>query len=293
MTAGRRLTVAAVLTAGAVLVSGGGMPGAWAAAGATPPRAALTALTATTTQAGVPGAVTGAVPGVTGVVRAGAAGAVRAFAAPHRTLRLGAKGAAVKELQNRLGELGYVPGKIDARYGGTTQSAVWAFQKVQGIKPTSTITARTWRALESPRAPRVLIPNGKPDRVEIDLTRQVAVLYRGGQVRLITHVSSGSGIPYCETATWQGKTQRFCGSARTPTGDFKTTWRASGWHTSYLGQLYNPIFFNGGIALHGALSVPLYPASHGCVRLPMHVAQILPGLLGAGVPVHVRGRFQR
>ncbi|MFC4589772.1 L,D-transpeptidase family protein [Sphaerisporangium corydalis] len=269
MGVGRRLAVAVVMTAGAVLVSGGGVAAAQAA---TP--AAVHTLTLPAAPAGH---VTAAAP----------------FVAPHGTLRLGAKGAAVKELQTRLRELGYVPGRLDAKYGGTTQSAVWAFQKVQGLSPSSTINARTWRALENPKVPQVLVPNGKPDRVEINLTKQVAVLYRAGAVKLITHISSGSGIPYCETATWQGKTQRFCGDARTPTGNFKTTWRRSGWHKSYLGQLYNPVFFNGGIALHGALSVPLFPASHGCVRLPMHVAAILPGLLGTGVPVHVKGRFQR
>ncbi|MFF5204687.1 L,D-transpeptidase family protein [Streptosporangium sp. NPDC000396] len=219
--------------------------------------------------------------------------AAPAFAAPGKTLRLGAKGTEVKVLQNRLKELGYAPGKIDSQYGGATQAALWAFQKVNGISPTSTVASRTWSALEAPRNPKVLVPNGKPTRVEVDLTKQVMVLYVGGQVKLISHISSGSGIPYCETATWNGKTQRFCGNARTPTGDYKTTWRRSGWHKSYLGQLYNPIFFNGGIAFHGALSVPLAPASHGCVRLPMHVAGILPDLLGTGVPVHVRGKFVR
>lgn len=269
----RRLSAAAALTAGAVLVSGYG-------AGAAPASAAVTG------AAAAPAVVIHATP----VVQVGAAAP---FVAPPRKLRPGAKGAAVKALQVRLRELGYAPGRVDSQYGGATQSAVWAFQKVQGITPSSTINSRTWQALESPKAPQVLVPKGKPDRVEINLTRQVAVLYRGGAVRLVTHVSSGSGIPYCESATWQGKVQRFCGDARTPTGDFKTTWRRSGWHRSYLGQLYNPIFFNGGIALHGALSVPLYPASHGCVRLPMHVAAVLPGLLGSGVPVHVRGRFKR
>ncbi|MFI7461611.1 L,D-transpeptidase family protein [Nonomuraea sp. NPDC049646] len=213
--------------------------------------------------------------------------------APRKTLKLGAKGTSVTWLQRRLAALGYLPGKADGSYGGTTLAAVWAFQKVNGIAPTSTIARRTWEALEQPRTPKVLVANGKPTRAEVDLTRQIMVLYVGGQVRLITHVSSGSGIPYCETTTWQGKEQRFCGSARTPTGDFRTTWRASGWHKSYLGQLYNPIFFNGGIAFHGALSVPLSPASHGCVRMPMNVAEVLPGLLGKGVPVHVRGAFRR
>ncbi|MEU8054871.1 L,D-transpeptidase family protein [Microbispora bryophytorum] len=215
------------------------------------------------------------------------------FTAPGKTLKLGAKGSVVKALQARLKELGYVPGSVDGRYGGATLTAVWAFQKVQGITPTSTVAARTWRALENPRAPKVLVPRGKATRVEVNLTKQVMVLYRGGVPVLISHISSGSGIPYTEYATWNGKRQRFSGSARTPTGDYTTTWRVKGWHRSYLGQLYNPIFFNGGIALHGALSVPLYPASHGCVRLPMNVAELLPGMLGKGVPVHVRGAFRR
>ncbi|MEO3813861.1 L,D-transpeptidase family protein [Sphaerisporangium sp. B11E5] len=275
MAVGTRLAAAAVMTATAVLLAGG------TAASAAPVPASATA------RAAAGAAVTFQ------VASASPAKAPTPFTAPNRRLKLGAKGAAVKALQTRLRELGYVPGKIDAKYGGTTMSAVWAFQKVQGIKPTSTVTSRTWRALENPKAPKVLVPRGKPDRVEVNLTQQVAVLYDDGVAKLVTHISSGSGIPYCETAVWQGRAQRFCGDARTPTGNFKTTWRRSGWHKSYLGQLYNPIFFNGGIAFHGALSVPLYPASHGCVRLPMHVAEILPGMLGTGVPVHVRGKFRR
>ncbi|GHH62566.1 hypothetical protein GCM10017673_01940 [Streptosporangium violaceochromogenes] len=263
MGVGRRPAVAALMTAGAVFLSSLGAGGA------------ASAQAATTTAAAV------------------APGAATAFAAPGATLRLGARGSAVRTLQVRLRELGYEPGRLDGQYGGATQAAIWAFQKVNGIPLTSTVASRTWNALESPRAPRVLVPRGRPTRVEVDLTRQVMVLYVDGRVRLISHLSSGSGVPYCETAVWQGRTQRFCGDARTPTGDFKTTWRRKGWHRSYLGQLYNPIFFNGGIAFHGALSVPPSPASHGCVRLPMHVAAILPGLLGTGVPVHVRGRFVR
>ncbi|MEU7987774.1 L,D-transpeptidase family protein [Streptosporangium canum] len=260
----RRLGVAALMTAGAVLVSSLGSLGVANAQAA--PSAARVVVAET---------------------------GVAAFVAPGRTLKLGAKGAEVKVLQTRLKELGYAPGKIDGRYGGATQAAVWAFQKVNGVSPTSTVARRTWNALEAPKAPKVLVPNGKPTRVEMNLAKQVMVLYVDGRVKLISHTSSGSGIPYCETANWNGKVQRFCGDARTPTGDYKTTWRRGGWHKSYLGQLYNPIFFNGGIAFHGALSVPLAPASHGCVRLPMNVAGMLPGLLGKGVPVHVRGRFVR
>ncbi|WP_244460334.1 L,D-transpeptidase family protein [Microbispora triticiradicis] len=289
----RRPAVAMLVAMGAVAFATAGVAGPARAGTAVPAGAVTYATTGLAGAAPVSGARTVAVR------VAGARGALPAragyppFEAPGKTLRLGAKGAAVKALQARLKQLGYVPGSADGRYGGATLTAVWAFQKVQGIKPTSTVAARTWRALENPRAPRVLVPRGKATRVEVDLTKQVMVLYRSGVPVLISHISSGSGVPYTEYAVWNGKRQVFSGSARTPTGDYKTTWRARGWHRSYLGQLYNPIFFNGGIALHGALSVPLYPASHGCVRLPMNVAGILPGMLGKGVPVHVRGAFRR
>ena len=39
------------------------------------------------------------------------------------------------------------------------------------------------------------------------------------------------------------------------------TWFGPGWATSRLGRLYNAVYFNGGIAIHGAPSVPTYPAS--------------------------------
>ncbi|MBB3732133.1 L,D-transpeptidase family protein [Nonomuraea dietziae] len=275
MWARRQLGLAALMTAGTVILSTGGP-----AAAAVDVRPVAGATQVASVKAGMP-------------VKAGAAVMAGAVTAPDKPLKLGSKGSAVKWLQQRLKDLRYLPGRVDGRYGGSTLAAVWAFQKVNGIKPSSTVGKRTWAALESPKSPKILVPGGKPTRAEVNLAKQVMVLYVDGQVKLITHISSGSGVPYCETAVWQGKSQRFCGSATTPTGNFKTTWRASGWHRSYLGQLYNPIFFNGGIAFHGALSVPLYPASHGCVRLPMNVAGVLPGLLGKGVPVHVRGRFQR
>ena len=98
---------------------------------------------------------------------------------------------------------------------------------------------------------------------------------------LISHASSGSGIP------WEN--EEHSGSSVTPLGDFHINRRISGWRESSLniGRLYNPLYFNGGIALHGATSVPNHPASHGCIRLPMHVAEYLPGELPNGTPVHV------
>jgi lipoprotein-anchoring transpeptidase ErfK/SrfK len=130
------------------------------------------------------------------------------------------------------------------------------------------------------------VPQREANRVDVDLRRQFLVVYRDGKPDLITHISSGSGELYC--AKDRGATVERCRYATTSTGDFRTGRRASGWETSPLGRLYNPIYFNGGIAFHGALEVPRYPASHGCVRLPMHIAEYFPERVKTNMPVHVR-----
>ncbi|NKZ06206.1 L,D-transpeptidase family protein [Actinomadura latina] len=203
-----------------------------------------------------------------------------------RRLKPGAKGDDVTELQHRLKELNYDPGKADGKYGPSTQTAVWAFQAVNRMKQTSTLGKSFWEALEAPREPRPMAKKRERNRVDVDLKRQYLVLYRDGKPRLISHISSGSGEYYC--AKDRGATVARCRYATTGTGDFRTGRRFAGWETSPLGRLYNPVYFNGGIAFHGALDVPKYPASHGCVRMPMHIAEYFPGLLETDVPVHVR-----
>ena len=45
--------------------------------------------------------------------------------------------------------------------------------------------------------------------------------------------------------------------------------------------------FKGGFAIHGYPSVPAYPASHGCVRIPMWIAPSLFNAHGLGTTVVV------
>jgi hypothetical protein len=65
----------------------------------------------------------------------------------------------------------------------------------------------------------------------------------------------------------------------TPGGTFKVYRKEKGWWEIPLGKVYNPMYFNGGIAIHGYDQVPFTPASHGCVRVPMHIAEYLQELL--------------
>ncbi len=53
--------------------------------------------------------------------------------------------------------------------------------------------------------------------------------------------------------------------------------------------MWNPYYFNGGIAVHGLASVPSYPASHGCARIPMDIAEYFPTLVTKGEAIYVVG----
>jgi hypothetical protein len=191
-------------------------------------------------------------------------------------------GAAVKQLQRRLAALKYYPGTIDGRFGTSTLEAVWAFEEVQGLPAHDFVTSAMQRALAHPRAPRVLVPHGGSNRIEINLAREVLVLYHNNQVQLISHVSTGGGYYFCSRGG--------CGYAITPTGNFRTVVFMSGWVHVPLGEMYNPVFFIGtAFAIHGDTDVPLAPVSHGCVRIPMDIAAFFHKLVHVpGEPVYIR-----
>lgn len=193
-------------------------------------------------------------------------------------LHPGDSGPEIAWLQRRLIALHYDPGEVTGRYGRDTVPAVWAFQKVNRIPPSSTVDSRTWAALRHPRRPHR--PSGVRNGVEVDLGRQLLFAYRDGRPALISHISSGGGYTYRSA----GRTCR----AVTPIGGFTVYRVVHGWRRSRLGYLYNPLYFHGGFALHGEPDVPLRPISHGCVRIPMHTADLLPKIARVGTSVHVR-----
>ena len=70
-----------------------------------------------------------------------------------------------------------------------------------------------------------------------------------------------------------------CGVSKTPGGVFKFYRRYEGNRQGPLGGMWNPVYFNFGIAVHGAKNVPTKPASHGCIRIPMFIADYFPSLV--------------
>src|SRR5690349_13055085 len=166
-------------------------------------------------------------------------------------LARGAAGPDVLRLQERLVQLHYDPGAADGRYGAETALAVMAFQKVSGLGRTGVADAGTQTELADANDPDPLVPGGAPTRVEVDMARQVLLVWRDGQLIRILPVSTGSGKRYCERGN--------CGVALTPLGEFRAERRIAGLHRSPLGVLYDPVYFHEGFAIHGSPSIPAFP----------------------------------
>jgi peptidoglycan hydrolase-like protein with peptidoglycan-binding domain len=177
-------------------------------------------------------------------------------AAP-RKLRSGAEGAEVTAVQQRLTQLGYWNGKTDGSFGSLTQQAVYALQKAAGLGRDGVVGPKTQKALDQGVRPKAKSTSGHV--VEINLKRQLLMIVDDGKVSQVFNTATGSNQYY----EHEGNTYL----ADTPAGRFTVSRQIDGWRHGPLGPLWRPKYFNGGIAVHGAYSIPPYPSSHGCARV--------------------------
>lgn len=227
-----------------------------------------------------------------------------------QTLSKGMVNSDVTAVQQRLTDLAFSPGPIDGVFGSGTQQAVWAFEKyvmrVPRAEATGRVTNEMWQLMQDPITiqPRRVTGAGST-HMEIYLPEQVAIVFTDDKPVLITHISSGlldeNGQPktFCETAKIDTDDQgnkldppqekAICAEAKTPGGVFKFYRRYEGKRVSALGGMTNPVYFNFGIAVHGAENVPLAPASHGCIRINQRIAVFFPSLVRNGDRVYVWG----
>jgi L,D-transpeptidase catalytic domain/Putative peptidoglycan binding domain len=159
-------------------------------------------------------------------------------------LGLGARGRAVRFLQQRLADLRYVLRDVDRAFHWDTLEAVYAFQKVERLSRSGVVTPGVWRELRRARTPRAAVERGS--HIEVDKARQVLFEVRRGRVVRIVHISTGA-------------------TGNTPIGRWRVYRKTPGFNS--LGMYYS-MYFLGGFAVHGYHSVPPWPASHGCVRMP-------------------------
>ncbi|MDP9442624.1 MAG: peptidoglycan-binding protein [Actinomycetota bacterium] len=99
------------------------------------------------------------------------------------------RGAEVQALEEKLSSLKYDTGKVDGVFDGATGHAVMAFQKTHGLARTSRATDDVLAALKTASEPEAMLPAGGGDRVEIDLKRQILLLYKGGSLLRVLSIS--------------------------------------------------------------------------------------------------------
>jgi len=232
--------------------------------------------------------------------RSAAAGGVpgSVYVPAGQSLTLGDHGPAVRALQQRLSFLHYYPGRIDGSFGWATMEAVWAFKEVQAgtwrPRNPDIVGPAMQRQLVHPRLPKVLHARGGRTRIEINKRTEVLVVYHNtSKIVLISHVSTAD-FNRPDGSGWI-----------TPDGRYHAWEFIPGCvpDASFGGCLYNPVFFIGTLfAIHGMPNptstfsydgVPLNPASHGCVRIPIDVSLILHKLIHArprgGTPIYISG----
>lgn len=182
------------------------------------------------------------------------------------------------EAVQRLSEMGYWPVNSTDRMSERMRWAALAFQRVEGRKQTGMLDRTEAEALFTASSPA---PKETGYRhVEVDIKRQVLFIVEADNtISRIVPVSTGSGKTY----TIEGRTER----AVTPRGRFTVYNKISGYRKAPLGMIYYPNYFNKGVAIHGSASIPNFPASHGCVRVPMITAKELSDLIPMGTTVLV------
>jgi hypothetical protein len=184
-------------------------------------------------------------------------------AQPH--LAYGTSSSSVARLTEALAGLHYLVPRTST-FDSRVLDAVYAFQKVERLPRTGVVDAAFWARLGTARSPA---PRYGGDHIEVDKARQVLFVVRGGKVAQISPVSTGGYGRY------------------TPEGRFAIYRKVAGFDPSPLGVLWDPLYFTGGYAIHGNPSVPPYPASHGCIRVPMWIASLLYETNDYGEPVYV------
>lgn len=160
----------------------------------------------------------------------------------------GSKGPAVRFLQQRLARLGYVVG-APGLFDGRTARAVTALRKNLGMARTTVADRSVFAALAAGRGAFAVRFPKHGRHIEADISKQVlALIGADGKVERIYPTSGGAPA--------------------TPTilGSFRVYRKDPG--TNELGMVHSSYFIRG-FAIHGFASVPVFGASHGCLRVPV------------------------
>ena len=153
----------------------------------------------------------------------------------------------VELVQQKLAALGFAVPRTGV-YDAGTGRAVEAHRKVLGMSRLQTLdAAEVDKLLRGQGGFKVRYPqHGR--HVEAHLGQQVLALIENGKVVRAYTTSSGASV--------------------TPTvlGTYRFYWKQPGVNNR---EMVHSSYFIRGYAIHGYKSVPTYPASHGCLRVPI------------------------
>jgi lipoprotein-anchoring transpeptidase ErfK/SrfK len=176
------------------------------------------------------------------------------------TVRYGDRGPSVRELERQLARQHYAITQ-NGVFESEDLEAVYAFQKVHGLARTGVVDSALWRRILTSDTPAARYGG---DHVEVDKARQVLFVVRSGKVVLTVATSTGA-------------------TGNTPLGVWHVYRKVGGFDW----VLYYPSYFLRGFAVHGYPDVPPYPASHGCARIPMWIAQTVYSMMPDDSTVYV------
>ncbi|HEX6218536.1 MAG TPA: L,D-transpeptidase family protein [Sphingomicrobium sp.] len=117
------------------------------------------------------------------------------------------------------------------------------------------------------------MPNEGETRIVIDLMAQLFYVYRGDRLVGVSTISSGKKGKETQLGFWSVMLKRKLGYSR----------KYDNAPMPFM-QMYDP----KGLAFHAG-ALPGYPASHGCVRLPLKFAERLYGMTVMGTKVIIEG----
>ena len=181
-------------------------------------------------------------------------------------LTFGAGGPSVRALQRTLAQLHYAVPQ-SGTYDELTDDAVVAFRGLAGLPLAHGTDATLFEHLLRGEGTFHVRYPGDGRHVEADLTRQVlAEIDPHGRVYLIYRISSGKP------------------STPTVIGRFHVYLKTPGVNSE---GMVDSNYFIRGYAIHGYPSVPDYPASHGCLRIPIPDAPAVFAWVAIGDPVDV------
>ncbi len=163
------------------------------------------------------------------------------------TLRVGARGDAVRCLQSRLAALGHAPGPVDSVFGSMTRAAVIRFQRARGLIVDGVVGPQTGRALgiwssgtsasgcnppagTPAAAGQVVVVTASGSWADVDLLVRTGAGWTCGRMNMVGRVGS-NGV--------RTLAQRRSGDGTTPGGVF-----ALGTMTAWDGQTFQ--FFGNG-----------------------------------------------